>query len=214
MNGSTQKKKLTSRDLQAIERKKQLLDSARNLFAEKGFHNTSTKEINRAIGMADGLMYYYFPEGKQQILDAVIQEATESKAEFISQILQNVNPDDSVRDMLVGLLRSMWALITTDSNRKVLLIMFHEQPLLKKEQTSWIIDTFHSVIEQIAELLEERVQHGELRPLNCRLMARQLSALFQSYLFERVFILGEYKLTEDSERYFLTNIDFLLECWK
>ncbi|NGX99115.1 MAG: helix-turn-helix transcriptional regulator, partial [Candidatus Afipia apatlaquensis] len=35
--------------------------------------NTSTKEINRAIGMADGLMYYYFPEGKQQILDAVIQ---------------------------------------------------------------------------------------------------------------------------------------------
>ncbi|MGA9173636.1 MAG: helix-turn-helix domain-containing protein [Thermoactinomyces sp.] len=61
MPRSSQKEGMTSRDLQAAKRRKQLLEAAKKLFAEKGYHNTSTKEINRAIGMADGLIYHYFP---------------------------------------------------------------------------------------------------------------------------------------------------------
>lgn len=214
MAGSSRKKSLTSRDLQAIERKKQLLESARDLFAEKGFHNTSSKEINRSIGMADGLLYYYFPEGKQQILDSIIQEATEYKFQLIRRLLQDVDQQAPIRDMLINLFRGMWETITSDTNRKTLMILFHEQPLLKKEQTTWVVDTFHAVIDQIATLLEKRVLNGELRPLNCQLMARQLASTFQSHIFERVFIMGEYELNEDSERYIIVNIDFLLECWQ
>ena len=52
---------LTSRDLQAIKRIEQLLESAKQLFVLKGFHATTTREITRNIGMADGLIYHYFP---------------------------------------------------------------------------------------------------------------------------------------------------------
>ena len=65
---------LTSRDLQAMERREQLLNSAKELFALQGYHATTTREITKHIGMADGLIYHYFPDGKKQILDIIMKE--------------------------------------------------------------------------------------------------------------------------------------------
>ncbi|EOR25407.1 transcriptional regulator, TetR family protein [Clostridium sartagoforme AAU1] len=58
--------KLTNRDLQAIERRNQLLESAKELFASNGYHATTTRQITKNIGMADGLIYHYFPDGKNK----------------------------------------------------------------------------------------------------------------------------------------------------
>ena len=43
------------------------------MFAEKGYANTTTKELAEAADMAEGTLYNYF-EGKREILLAILQE--------------------------------------------------------------------------------------------------------------------------------------------
>lgn len=74
MNSNSNSKRMTNRDLLAAERKQQILEIAKRLFAEKGYHATSMREINKEIGMAEALTYHYFPGGKLEILNTVLQQ--------------------------------------------------------------------------------------------------------------------------------------------
>jgi AcrR family transcriptional regulator len=58
----------------AAERREQILDAARALFAERGFHATTTRDLATAADINDALIYRYFPD-KQAILAALTEEA-------------------------------------------------------------------------------------------------------------------------------------------
>ena len=52
-------------------RKKQILDAAARVFAEKGFHPTTVKDVAKAAGVADGTIYIYF-ENKMALLLGIL----------------------------------------------------------------------------------------------------------------------------------------------
>ena len=54
------------------ERKKEILDAADRLFAEKGYDNTSTNDILEAVGIARGALYHHFST-KEAIMDSLIE---------------------------------------------------------------------------------------------------------------------------------------------
>lgn len=58
------------RDSDARER---ILDSARKLFASRGYRGTPTKDIAVGAGVAAGTVFYYFPT-KKDLLEAVATE--------------------------------------------------------------------------------------------------------------------------------------------
>jgi len=58
----------------AAERRRQILAAARTLFAERGFHATTTRDLAAAADINDALIYRYFPD-KQAILAALTDEA-------------------------------------------------------------------------------------------------------------------------------------------
>ncbi len=58
----------------AAERRSQILAAARTLFAERGFHATTTRDLAAAADINDALIYRYFAD-KQQILAALMDEA-------------------------------------------------------------------------------------------------------------------------------------------
>ena len=61
----------------AEARKNEILDTAEQLFASKGFDNTSTNDIINAIGIARGTLYHHF-RSKEDILDSVIDRISET----------------------------------------------------------------------------------------------------------------------------------------
>lgn len=71
-----------------IARKNQILDAAAVVFAEKGFHATTTKAIAKRAGIAEGTIYNYF-DGKSSLIiglfermrDRIIQEHVPSLPE-------------------------------------------------------------------------------------------------------------------------------------
>ena len=55
----------------AEERRNEILDAADELFGQKGFDGTSTKDILEKVGIARGTLYYHF-KSKEDIMDALI----------------------------------------------------------------------------------------------------------------------------------------------
>lgn len=73
---------------EAEERKQEILDVAEQLFATKGFDNTSTGDILDAVGIARGTLYYHF-KSKEEILDGVIERMTNRLMQDAKEIAQN-----------------------------------------------------------------------------------------------------------------------------
>lgn len=65
----------TSQQFETIrqERTKLILDTALELFAEKGYHQTSINDITKRAGISKGLIYNYF-ESKEAVLKSIIQK--------------------------------------------------------------------------------------------------------------------------------------------
>ena len=58
--------------MSAINRQEQILEGAMQIFAQKGFRGTTTREIARAVGISEALMFKYFPT-KEVLYRAIIQ---------------------------------------------------------------------------------------------------------------------------------------------
>lgn len=65
------------------ERKREILDTAMQLFAERGFEATSLRDIAKHMGITPGLVYHYF-DSKQKLFEAAMECYVEDiTADFI-----------------------------------------------------------------------------------------------------------------------------------
>lgn len=61
----------TRRQARAAARREELLKTAFQLFAERGYRGTSVRDIARAVGVNEGLLYHYF-DNKAELFAAVL----------------------------------------------------------------------------------------------------------------------------------------------
>ena len=71
---------------EAEERKKEILDTAEELFTTKGYDNTSTADILERVGIARGTIYYHF-KSKEDILDALIDRIIQGIVHNVKTVL-------------------------------------------------------------------------------------------------------------------------------
>ena len=69
------------RERQFAARWEQIVKAAADLFAAKGFHRTTTKEIAEAADIAEGTLYNYF-DSKDDILAGVLTKLIESQQPY------------------------------------------------------------------------------------------------------------------------------------
>lgn len=137
----------------AEERKKEILDVAEKLFAEKGFDYTSTNDILNEIGIARGTLYYHF-KSKEDILDAVIDRIT-------NQLIDNANAiaKDKSIPILQRLTRTIMSLnVESDIGYEVMKQVHRPQNALmhQKMQKRLLLD----VDEIVTKLIEECISEG------------------------------------------------------
>jgi AcrR family transcriptional regulator len=68
---------------ESTELKETILHEAEELFMAHGFAGTSIKQIATASGCTTAALYYYFPDGKTQILREVVQCSFSAKTTMI-----------------------------------------------------------------------------------------------------------------------------------
>lgn len=74
------------------DRKREILDTAMQLFAERGFEATSLRDIAKHMGITPGLVYHYF-DSKQKLFEAAMECYVEDITADIVRSLRSTDLD-------------------------------------------------------------------------------------------------------------------------
>ncbi len=167
-------------ELVITARRKQVLDAATQVFAEKGFHRATIKDIARVAGIADGTIYTYFAS-KTEVLFGILNrlnESTEREQHFA------LESEEDVRAFFSSYLRQRISLLwpNVEVFRAVLPEILVNEELRTLYYQQVLAPTF-SVAEHYFQAQREarQVQIGNV-PLTVRAIAGTLFGLLMFQL--------------------------------
>ncbi|WP_165211063.1 TetR/AcrR family transcriptional regulator [Streptococcus tangpeifui] len=136
------------------ERRAEILAAATQLFQEKGFEKASVNDILKVVGIAKGTFYYYF-KSKEEVLEAVVDEATAVLKSRVAAVINKPNKDP--KDKLAEAFQSMN--ITDIYGGKLLEDMHKPKNALLHQKSLQAI--LHEVTPLLTGIIEEGVQAGQ-----------------------------------------------------
>jgi AcrR family transcriptional regulator len=138
-------------------RRERIVEAALDLFAAKGFDRTSTKEIARAAGVAEGLIFHHF-DSKESLLAALF----ETRRSYFSdlQALSSEPPDLPAEQVLTQMATE--ALARLRRERRIAIVLFGTA-----QTNPGVRARLEAVIREgtghLARYLAARRDRGELR---------------------------------------------------
>ena len=76
------------RNSRVLRRSDEIIDAAARVFAERGYHGTSTQAIADVLGMRQASLYYYFPS-KEAALELVCARGTDGFVEGAEAVMES-----------------------------------------------------------------------------------------------------------------------------
>ena len=158
---------LDSKEQIAEARRQQILMGAAQVFAQKGFHKATTKEIAAAAGVSEGTIYNYF-NNKRDLLLAMVEM-------FTTQSFKNIvldHPPANPREFLTTILRDRYQLVQERGHIIA--------PLLAEIFTDVTLReaVYNQILKPLAGLMEQYMQYqtesGNFRPINPVVITRAL----------------------------------------
>jgi AcrR family transcriptional regulator len=156
-------------------RRKQILDAATQVFAEKGFHRATIKDIARVAGIADGTIYTYFTSKTEVLLGILnrLNESTEREQQLMPEGLSDM------RSFFTSYLRQRMALLWPNAEvfQAVLPEMLANEELRELYYQQVVAPTF-TIAEHSFQALGATDQLRSMDiPLTVRAMAGMLLGL-------------------------------------
>jgi TetR/AcrR family transcriptional regulator, cholesterol catabolism regulator len=141
----------------ATSRKEQIYRASAKLFAERGYHATSMRDLAQALGVQGGSLYAHI-SSKEELLWEIVNRAAD---EFDACL-------EPIRDSRMGSAEKLRAALEAHfnvitQNREVVTVFFHEWkhlPIVKMEE---ITERRASVERIYRQILEEGVRNGQFR---------------------------------------------------
>jgi AcrR family transcriptional regulator len=173
-------------------RRNQILDAAATLFAERGFHRATTRDIAEAADVSEGTLYNYF-ESKDALLLAIMARLGEVQ-QMQNQLAMGL-PQDA-RDFLMAIMRNSRDFI--QQNNAMLQSVLSEILVDPRLRQRYYLDLLFPGIQRTEERLRQRFDQGETTRLDSEAMARILTGLVLGlYVLQ---VLGDPLVTEQWER--------------
>ncbi len=145
------------RQAQAALRREALLETALNLFSERGYRSTSVRDVTRAAGVTEAVLYHYFAN-KADLLTSVL-----ARYAPFSQIphLLDSTVDATVDEVLLQLGKDLLGLLR--ARRQLVLTVLSEAPT--DPDLANVLGRFHkSVAEDLGGFLNRRRAAGQVAP--------------------------------------------------
>lgn len=156
-------------ELLITARRNQILNAATAVFAEKGFHRATIKDIARAAGIADGTIYTYFSSKTEVLLGILnrLNESTEREMQFA------LGSEQDVRAFFKAYVRQRISLIWPNAEvfRAVLPEMLVNAELRDLYYQQVLVPTFRVAEHYFLAQMEE----GQLRKVDVPLAIRAIA---------------------------------------
>lgn len=197
MNFEKSKKKLTSRQVKALETKNNLYQSAMSLFKEKGYYNVSVDEIVAKAGTSKGSFYTYF-KSKDQVMKEHSKRYDGNYVEFY----QKLNKSLSASEKLLAFVENMYNISTNEAGFELIYVIYQTQ-LTPNNYNTFMLDDSRALYTILKEIIETGQKSGEFRDdISSEELVRLASRTMRGTYYDWCLYNGNFDLVEEGSKYF------------
>lgn len=171
------------KDQQLIKkRREQMIKGAVNLFKEKGFHRTTTREIAKESGFSIGTLYEYIGS-KEDVLYLVCDAIYEEVRDRVDEYLETTNAKGL--DRLKEAIKSYFKVI--DEMQDEVLVMYQESKSLPKEALPYVLLKELDMTNIFEKIIRECVEQNilDLTENEIKMTAHNISVLGHMWTLRR-----------------------------
>lgn len=162
-------------------RRDQILDAAAKVFAAKGFHSATIKDVAKEAGIADGTIYNYF-KNKPALLLGILERIRESvmqSADFSTAI------DRDIRSFMRVYLHHPLMALKAD-NFELFRAIVSEITANTELRDLYCQQILEPRLATAAPQFQQWVEQGILRPIDIDLTVRTLSSLVMGLMLQHM----------------------------
>lgn len=154
-------------------RRTQILDAATQVFAQKGFHRATIKEIASTAGVADGTIYNYF-DNKTALLLGILDRLneTDSRQADLAGLVSDADPKAFMAAYMRHRIEVLWP------NIEVFRAVLPELLVNDTLRTQYYDEVVYPSLRVAEALFAQGMEAGEMRPLDVALTVRTLAGTF------------------------------------
>jgi TetR/AcrR family fatty acid metabolism transcriptional regulator len=175
MNSQKRGPLFPSRRQRRVERRRQeIIKAAAQIFAGKGYANTTTKELAEAADMAEGTLYNYF-DGKREILLAILNEMCVP----IDALLQDSHVPQS-REDFVGIVEKGFAIFVSqlDFTRTLLAEIWVDDVILE----DLVVGRLQYIGKAVQVFIAKGIRVGSFRPVDPEVVTPMILGIFMALI--------------------------------
>jgi len=142
-----------------VDRKQQILDVAKEMFAERGVSQTTVRQIGARAGILSGSLYHYF-ESKSDIVDAVLSDFCKTVLGNYWQIASrtDLDPAEKVHQMA----RYGFSLIT-EHTAALIIVHRESNELIRDRRFGYLVDFDQEVERRYTDVFTRGVEAGRFK---------------------------------------------------
>jgi AcrR family transcriptional regulator len=183
---------IKNRDL-VTRRRNQIVAAAAQLFIEKGFHKTTTRQIAQATGFSIGSLYEYV-NSKEDILYLVCESIHTEVEKGVAEAMVRAAGG---REMLAEVIREYF--LVCDRMSDFILLIYQETQSLPLQWRQRVLENELRITGILVEVLGKLMASGDLPNLqehSVELVAHDICVLGHMWTFRRWFLSRHYTIDD------------------
>ncbi len=165
--------------LSAEDRRESIIDAAKQLFAQRGFHGVSIDEIVKKVGVSPAILYRHF-KSKDELYEAVLHEFSCTRESYVETVVKD---DTGFENVLRGMTR---VFVTSIVNQPDLL-KTELHSLLEGSMASqeFFLNRWKSFTDYIEYNLTEYQAQAKIEPIDVKAAALMYQGMIREVLIQK-----------------------------
>lgn len=159
-----------------------ILEKAKSLFIQHGYHGLSMREIAEEVGVSKAALYYHFKD-KEELFIAVLNQNLDNTGQEIDAIRSSSN---NCSEMVIKFIE--YVLTQPAEQRAVIRLGTQEMSQLSAESRKLFNETYHQKFTgKVQDIFLAGMQAGEFKTMDLDIAAWALLGLLYPYLYPNHF---------------------------
>jgi AcrR family transcriptional regulator len=151
--------------------KTKIIEAARKVFTQKGYHDTTMDDIAKEIGVSKGALYSYF-KSKEDLLQEISLQNHQTLRDIINTACKSHDLTQALEEVYTQMTEKYGGNMHT--NFEIIALAAYDSKTKKI-----IMDDFRRDIDTVQTFLEDKMKHGTMRTdVNARILAELFTSLY------------------------------------
>jgi AcrR family transcriptional regulator len=195
-----------------ISTKDRILDSAIELFSQKGFSETPTRKLSQKSGITVSSLYNHY-QSKEEILDRILQLYKEerNKQKLPDEALEQIVMSYTPYQILYKGFQNIKDATSSDKMKKIAKILLMELYRNKKVRDFYITFSLNANIEAYEKLFKKMIEKSKIKMNDVNVLASTYLAIINFFYHEYFIFKSDNRDTAELEQKIQKQIKLFVE---